>query len=156
MVLAVSSDHEEGGIAYVVKAGLAEPLSDLTVSDMVICRLKGRGAREGYGISRLDWLRPGRAAFQGKLSQATFIGDSWGLRIGVQRRHVTKYCIATIVYQREKDRKSTRELDQRESVSSQSLEDCTTNQERAQHPSSSINLARSITLHDSDGRWRRC
>ena len=110
------------------------------------------------GISRLDWLRRGRAAFQGKLSQATFIGDSWGLRIGVQRQHITRYCIATIVYQREKDRKSTEteENDQREAVSLKSLEDYTTNQERAQHPSSSVNLARPITLHDSDGRWWRC
>ena len=157
MVLAVSSDHEGEHTAYVVKAGLAEPLSDLTVSDMVVCRRRSRGTRgEVYGISRLDWLRRGRAAFQGKLSQAAFIGGCWGLRIGVQRRHVTRYCIATIVYQRKKDRKSTRELDERELVSLQSLEDYITNQERAQHPSSSINFARPITLHDSNGGWRRC
>ena len=45
------------------------------------------------GISRLDWLRRGRAGFQGK-SQATLL--NWTGGIDVEYRHVMKYCIATI------------------------------------------------------------
>jgi hypothetical protein len=103
LVLAFSSGTLEKTKAYVVKAGLAEPLADLTGSDMVICRQRCRDTRgRGDGISRLDWLRRGRAEFQGKSSQATLL--NWtGDRCRVSTRHEVLHSYYRTYYTRERN-----------------------------------------------------
>jgi hypothetical protein len=94
----------------VVNAGLAEPLADLTGSDMVICRQRGIGTRGGEMEFR-DWIGCDVDALDFRVKVKPQYSTRLG--IGVQHRHVMKYCIATIRTYCTKVRKedpSTREI----------------------------------------------
>lgn len=77
-----------------VKAGLAEPLSDLTVSDMVICRC----IDEGQQMEFRDWIGCDVDAlgFQGKWLSHNRGTELVGVHEPSVGRHVT-LCIVTII-----------------------------------------------------------
>jgi len=76
-----------------------------------------------------------------------------GDRCRVSTRHEVLHSYYRSYYTRESEGDILPEK-QREEVESQSPENKTSNQERAQYPSPSVHLSGPITLHDSDGSWR--